>query len=129
MPQILAHMLGTSAGSEGYFKGGLVAATDEVKVALGLDKNLANHEDKAGVAKAMAVLVREKMGATVGIGIEGERGLEPESGMVPGTVFIAIDSDKADLHAVQSYSGRLYQMKRRAAYYALFDLAKLLRAL
>lgn len=125
----LAHMLGTAAGSEGYFKGGLVTATDEVKVALGLDKKLAGSGDRAGVARAMAVLARQKMGAAVGIGIEGESGIEPESGMVPGTVFIAIDSDKADLHAVQSYSGRLYQMKRRAAYYALFDLAKLLRAL
>jgi nicotinamide mononucleotide (NMN) deamidase PncC len=68
------------------------------------------------------------MGATVGIGIEGESGVEPESGMVPGTVFIAIDSEEADLHTVRTYSGRLYQMKRRAAYYALFDLVKLLQA-
>ncbi len=124
----LAHMLGTAEGSEGYFKGGLVAATDEVKVALGLDKSLANSEDRAEVAKAMAVLARQMMGATVGIGIEGESGVEPESGMVPGTVFIAIDSEQADLHKIESYSGRLYQMKRRAAYYALFDLVKLLRA-
>jgi len=124
----LAHMLGTAAGNEGYFKGGLVAATSEVKVALGLDANLADSEDKAEVARAMAVLTRQKMGAAVGIGIEGESGIEPESGMVPGTVFIAIDSDEADLHVVQSYSGRLYQMKRRAAYYALFDLVKLLKA-
>ena len=76
----------------------------------------------------MAVLAREKLDATVGIGIEGESGVEPESGMIPGTVFIAIDSDKAGLHEVQTYSGRLYQMKRRAAYYALFDLMKLLGA-
>ncbi|HEY51769.1 MAG TPA: CinA family nicotinamide mononucleotide deamidase-related protein [Dehalococcoidia bacterium] len=123
----LTHMLGTAADSERYFKGGLVAATSEVKIALGLDPNLANSEDKAEVARAMAVLARQKMGATVGIGIEGESGVEPESGMVPGTVFIAIDSEKADLHTVRSYSGRLYQMKRRAAYYALFDLVKLLK--
>ncbi|MBM4448862.1 MAG: nicotinamide-nucleotide amidohydrolase family protein [Chloroflexi bacterium] len=124
----LAHMLATAADSERYFQGGLIAATDEVKVALGLDKNLVSSGDRSGVARAMAVLARQKMGATVGIGIEGESGVEPESGMVPGTVFIAIDSDEADLHTVQSYSGRLYQMKRRAAYYALFDLVKLLKA-
>lgn len=124
----LAHMLGTATDNERYFKGGLVAATDEVKVALGLNKGLASSEDRADVAKAMAVLARQKMGATVGIGIEGESGVEPESGMVPGTVFIAIDSDEAGLHKTESYSGRLYQMKRRAAYYALFDLVKLLKA-
>ena len=124
----LAHTLGTAAGNERYFKGGLIAASNEVKVVMGLDPKLANGEDKAEVAKAMAVLARQKLDATVGIGIEGESGVEPESGMIPGTVFIAIDSEKADLHTVQSYSGRLYQMKRRAAYYALFDLMKLLGA-
>ena len=102
--------------------------TSEAKMALGLDPKLASGEDKAEVARAMAVLARRKLDATIGIGIEGESGAEPESGMVPGTVYIALDSDKVDLHTVQSYSGRLYQMKRRAAYYALFDLAKLLKA-
>ena len=122
----LTQTLATAADSERYFKGGLVAATSEAKVALGLEPKLAEGEDKAEVARAMAILARRKLDATVGIGIEGESGVEPESGMVPGTVYIAIDSDEVDLHTVQSYSGRLYQMKRRAAYYALFDLVKLL---
>ena len=124
----LIQTMATAADSERYFKGGLVAATSEAKVALGLDPKLAEGEDKAEVARAMAVLARQKLNASVGIGIEGESGVEPESGMVPGTVYIAIDSDEIGLHTVQSYSGRLYQMKRRAAYYALFDLVKLLKA-
>jgi len=41
-------------------------------------------------------------------------------------VFIAIDSEQAGQNVVQSYSGRYYQMRRRAAYNALFDLIKLL---
>ncbi len=123
----LTHTLATATDSERYFKGGFMATTDEVKIALGLDFELVKGEDRAEVARNMAVLARQKLGATVGIGIEGESGVEPESGMVPGTVFIAIDSDKSNIHAVQSYSGRLYQMKRRAAYYALFDLTKLLK--
>ncbi len=124
----LTQTLATEADSERYFKGGLIAATSEAKMALGLDPKLAKGEDKAELARAMAVLARQKLDATVGIGIEGESGVEPESGMVPGTVYIAIDSDEVDVHTVQSYSGRLYQMKRRAAYYALFDLVKLLKA-
>ena len=124
----LTHTLAADVNSAHYFKGGLIAASSGVKVALGLDPKLVKGEDKAEVARAMAVLARQKLEATVGIGIEGEGHSEPESGMMAGTVFIAIDSEKAGLHAVQSYSGRLYQMKRRAAYYALFDLVKLLRA-
>jgi nicotinamide mononucleotide (NMN) deamidase PncC len=85
-------------------------------------------KDCAEIAKAMADLARRKLNASIGIGIEGESQAESESGMVPGTIFIAIDDGQAGPPQVQSYSGRLYQMKRRAAYYALFDLMKLLRS-
>lgn len=124
----LTHTLASALESERYFKGGLIATSDEVKVALGLDPKLVTGEANAEVAKAMAVLARRKLDASIGIGIEGESSAEAVSGMVPGTVFIAIDSEQIKQHQVQSYSGRLYQMRRRAAYYALFDLMKLLRS-
>ena len=123
----LTSLLANAPENQRYFKGGLVAATDEVKVALGVEPQLVTKKDSAEVARAMASLARHKLDASIGIGIEGEAGPESVSGMVPGTVFIAIDSDQARLNRVQEYSGRLYQMKRRAAYYALFDLMKLLR--
>ena len=125
----LTHTLANAPGSERYFKGGLIATSDEVKVALGLEPNLVTGKASAEVATAMAVLARQKLDASIGIGIEGESSPEAVSGMVPGTVFIAIDSEQIKLHQVQSYSGRLYQMRRRAAYYALLDLMKLLRAM
>jgi len=123
----LINLLANSPGSDCFFRGGLIAASDEVKTGLGLDPALVAGKSSEEVAKAMAVLVRQKFGASVGIGIEGEAQPETESGMIPGTVFIATDSDQAGLHSVQSYSGRLYQMRRRAGYYALFDLMKMLR--
>jgi len=124
----LTHTLASTPGSERYFKGGLIATSDEVKVALGLEPKMVTGKANAEVATAMAVLARRKLGASIGIGIEGESSPEAISGMVPGTVFVAIDSEQIKLHQVQSYSGRLYQMRRRAAYYALFDLMKLLRS-
>jgi nicotinamide-nucleotide amidase len=123
----LINLLANTPGSDCFFRGGLIAANDEVKVALGLNPALVSGKSSEEVSKAMAVLVRQKFGASVGIGIEGEAKPETESGMIPGTVFIATDSDEAGLHSVQSYSGRLYQMRRRAGYYALFDLMKMLR--
>ena len=125
----LTHTLASTPGSERYFKGGLIATSDEVKVALGLDPKMVTGKANAEVATAMAILARRKLGASIGIGIEGESSPEAISGMVPGTVFVAIDSEQLKLHQVQSYSGRLYQMRRRAAYYALFDLMKLLRSM
>ena len=125
----LTHTLASTPGSERYFKGGLIATSDEVKVALGLDPKMVTGKANAEVATAMAILARRKLGASIGIGIEGESSPEAVSGMVPGTVLVAIDSEQIKQHQVQSYSGRLYQMRRRAAYYALFDLMKLLRSM
>jgi len=125
----LTHTLASAPESQRYFKGGLIATSDEVKVALGLEPNLVTGEASAEVATAMAILARHQFGASIGIGIEGERAPEAISGMVPGTVFIATDSEQINHHTVRSYSGRLYQMRRRAAYYALFDLMKLLRSM
>lgn len=125
----LTHTLASAPESQRYFKGGLIATSDEVKVALGLESNLVTGEASAEVATAMAILARHQFGASIGVGIEGERAPEAISGMVPGTVFIATDSEQINHHTVRSYSGRLYQMRRRAAYYALFDLMKLLRSM
>ena len=124
----MTHTLASAPESQRYFKGGLIATSSEAKVALGLDSRLVTGGASAEVAAAMAVLARQKLDANIGIGIEGESSPEAVSGMVPGTVFIATDSEQIEQHQVQSYSGRLYQMKRRAAYYALFDLMKLLRS-
>ncbi len=123
----LLNLLAGAPDSVRFFRGGLMAATDEVKVNLGLEPALLAGKSGPEVAEAMAALVRQKFGASIGIGIEGEAQPETESGMIPGTVFIATDSEQAELHSVQSYSGRLYQMRRRAGYYALFDLVKMLR--
>jgi len=120
----LAHTLASAPGSQGYLKGGIVAATDQVKVALGIDAGLVAGGPSAELAAAMAGLARRKLGASIGIGIEGYT--EPVGETLPGTVFIAIDREEAEKPVVQRYSGRLYQMKKRAAYYALFDLMKLL---
>jgi nicotinamide-nucleotide amidase len=125
----LTNILASAPESQRYFKGGLIATTDEAKVSLGLDAGLVSGKASAEVAKAMAALARSKLGADIGIGIEGESAAEAATGMVPGTVYIAIDSEQIKIHQVQSYSGRLYQMRRRAAYYALFDLMKLLKSI
>ncbi len=125
----LTHILSGADESHRYFKGGIIATSDEVKVALGLDAHLLTGSANAEIATAMAVLARRQFDANIGIGIEGEGRAESPGGMLPGTVFIAIDSEQIGQHPVKSYSGRLYQMKRRAAYYALFDLMKLLRAI
>ena len=120
----LTYTLGSAPQSQSYFKGGLITTSDEAKVALGLESRLAVGRTSAEVAAAMASLVRQKLEASIGIGIEGYT--ESVSGVTIGKVFIAIDSEQIKQHTVQSYSGRHYLMKRRAAHQALFDLRKLI---
>ena len=123
----LNHILATAPDSQSYFKGGLITNSNEAKVALGVAPHLVTGGASAEVATAMAVLVRRKLDAVIGISIEGET--QSGDSVVLGTVYIAIDSEQIKQHTVQSYSGRLYYMKRRAAYYALLDLMKLLKSI
>lgn len=125
----LTNLLTNAPDSQNYFKGGIIANTDEVKVALGIEPNLVTGEASAELALAMANMARRKLGASIGIGIAGESCTESTSGMVPGKVFVAVNGEPIRQNKVQSYSGRLYQMKKRAVYYALIDLMKLLRSM
>jgi len=122
----LTYTLASSPQSQSYFKGGLIAASDEAKIALGLDSHLVTGRASAKVATAMASLARRKLDANIGIGIEGYT--ESVGGAEIGKVFIAIDSKQTKQPTVQSYSGRHYLMRRRAAHHALFDLRKLLES-
>ena len=120
----LAYTLASAPQSQSYFRGGLVAASAEAKVALGLEPALVAGGNSAEIAAAMASLARRKLDASIGIGIAGCT--ESIDGVEMERVFIAVDSEQTRQHATQSYAGRLYQMRRRAAYQALFDLKKLL---
>ena len=120
----LTYTLASAPQSQSYFKGGVIATSDKVKVALGIDPRLVADRASAALAAAMASLARRKFDSDIGIGIEGYT--ESPDCVEIGKVFIAIDSEQTKQHTVQSYSGRDYQMRRRAAFHALFDLRKLL---
>ena len=120
----LINSLASAPQSESYFKGGVIANSDEAKVALGLDPRLITGRASAEMAAAIAAWVHRQFNASIGIGIEGYT----EKTGVSDKVFIAIDSEELKQHVVQSYSGRYYQMRRRTPYFTLVDLMKLLRS-
>ena len=122
----LTYTLASAPQSQSYLKGGLIITCDEAKVALGVNPRLIADRASAEVAATMASLVRRRLDASIGMGIEGYT--EPVGGAVMGKVFIAIDSEQEKQHTVHSYPERRYQMRRRAAYYVLFDLMKFLRS-
>jgi len=117
----LIQVLARAPESSRFFKGGFFTASDEAKLALGLVWGAGN---TANIAAAMASLARDKLSASIGIGIEGYAETVNEIPMAK--VFIAIAVPKPGQSVVRNYSGRLTQVVGRIAYQALFELRKVL---
>jgi nicotinamide-nucleotide amidase len=91
---LLASTLTDVPGASIYFKGGFVSYQTELKVEWGVPESVV---DEFGVispecARAMAQAVRERLEATVGIGITGVAGPDEQEGKPVGTVHIGIDA-------------------------------------
>ena len=117
----LIQILARAPESGSFFKGGFYTASDEAKISLGLVWGAGN---TAKIASAMASLVRDKMQAGIGIGIEGY--MEKADDIPTAKVFIAIAGPKSGQSLVLNYPGRLTQLGNRIAYSALFELKKFL---
>jgi nicotinamide-nucleotide amidase len=106
--------------STGFFRGGLIASTDQAKIAFGVKaETISEHGAvSAEVAKAMAEAVKSLLKADIGIGITGI----DEASRPTGTVFVSITNGKGG-QIVSRPRG-----KRRITSTALFELRKLLLA-
>jgi len=131
---LLATTLTDVAGSSRYFKGGLVAYSNEMKVAFGVDPALIEQHGAVSpqVAEAMALAVGSGLRADIGIGITGVAGPDEIEGKRAGTVHIAVlrmkgGVDKRALSPI--YPPRRPDVKRRATIAALIMLRQLLLGL
>ena len=125
---LLANMITDVPGSSAYFKGGLVAYTNEVKISYGVDAALLERQGAISpeVAVAMAEVARLRLGADIGVGITGVAGPTETEGKPIGTAHIAIDDGKEKRLAYGIYPPLRHEVKRRAAHHALFELRKAL---
>jgi nicotinamide-nucleotide amidase len=107
-----------------YFKGGLLAACDEAKMACGVDVATMDEYGKESiqVAKAMAEIARRNLRADVGIGVGGSMNADTNS----GEAFVGLSSNKFEKTFTHRLRGNRSRMKQRAVYAALFDLRKML---
>ena len=124
---LLASTVTDVPGSSGYFKGGIVSYTNQVKMQSGVDPTIIEQYGavSAETAIAMAASVRERLGADIGIGITGVAGPDPLEGKSPGTVFIGLATAKAQ----SVTSGGIYlpnrpDVKQRAVVNALLFLRR-----
>jgi nicotinamide-nucleotide amidase len=90
---LLASTLTDFPDSSNYFIGSLVAYSTELKVQLGVPREIAEHYGVISeqTARAMAHAARERLGADYGLGITGVAGPDRQEDKPAGTVHIAIE--------------------------------------
>ena len=127
---LVASTITDAPDASAFFKGGLIAYSNEALTAYGVDAGLINDHGVAGpeVAQAMAEAGRLRLGADVGIGITGVIGPGELEGKPAGTMYIGMDGGRSKKTVKRNYPGDRFQLKHRAAFAALFELRKMLIA-
>ena len=122
---LLASTLTDVPGSSEYFKGGYVAYQTDLKIALGVDASVI---EEYGVisqecAREMARAARERLEASIGVGITGVAGPDEQEGKPAGTIHVAVDAIWAAPQAASyTYAQGRDAVKRRAVTTALVML-------
>jgi len=110
-------------GSSNYFPGGIVSYANEVKVEqLGVDENIltAHGAVSEQVAAQMSGRVREKFGATFGIGITGIAGPTGGTPQKPiGLVYISLATPDMVFTRRYNFIGGRYSIRERSSSAAL----------
>lgn len=120
---LLSALVTDQPGSSSYFKGGVIAYSDEVKrELLGVPADLiAQHGAvSAEVARAMADGVRERLQADVGVAVTGIAGPDGATESKPlGLTNIWVSTERASLGSRIIFKGDRWQNRRDAAIEAL----------
>lgn len=125
---LLANTITDVPGSSTYFKGGIVAYSNEVKIDNGVDAGLIQQYGAVSpqVAAAMAAAARTKLRADVGVGTTGVVGPDTLEGKPAGTIHIAIDAPGRPSAFLANLPFPRLQAKRLATTAALFHLRTIL---
>jgi len=125
---LLAVTITDAPGASTYFKGGLIAGSDEAQIAYGVDARVISNygASSAEVAQAMAGAARLHLGADIGVGIAGVDEPSEVEGRPVSIIYIGIDDGKNKRAITAHYPGDRAWVKRRAVATALFKLRKIL---
>ena len=120
----LANTITGAAGSQKYYRGGMIAGSDEMKLSWGVPAQLINEYGaiSAEVAEAMAVAVREEFSADFGLSTTGVTGREDSEGRPPGLTYIGIADANGKTSWQQNFGRWMDEVRLRGAIAALFRL-------
>jgi nicotinamide-nucleotide amidase len=120
---LIGHRITSVGGSSEYFLGGVIAYANAVKVReLGVDREVLAAEGAVSepVARAMALGVREKFGADIGVGTTGIAGPTGGTREKPvGLVFIGVAGKHSFEVRSFTFPGSREEVKRAASEAAL----------
>jgi nicotinamide-nucleotide amidase len=90
---LLSSMLTDEHDSSNRFIGGLVTYSTDLKAQMGVPEEILEHYGAVSeaTARAMAHVVRERLGTDVGLGITGVAGPDRQEDKPVGTVYIAVE--------------------------------------
>ena len=124
---LLATSITEAPAAESFFKGGLIAGSDESLIAHGVDVGLISEYGAASkeVVQSMAETVRLCLGADIGIGVAGtdEQGKVKRQDFT--AIYIGLDDGRNKKIIVDYFPWDKAYIKRRMVATALFELKKL----
>jgi len=122
----LANVITNVPGSSKYYAGGLVAYSPSSRATFGLDPQCISQYGtvSAETCEVMATTAREKLGASIGVGLTAVTGPDEIEGQSIGTIFISLDDGQRRQSFAKNYPGNRPQIKQRAVTAALFELMK-----
>jgi nicotinamide-nucleotide amidase len=126
---LLASMVTDVPGSSGYFAGGMVTYTTELKASMGVPRDILDCYGAVSeqTARAMACAARGRLGTDIGIGVTGVAGPDKQEDKPVGTVYIAVEGPEGVVTGMRSgWRGDRSDHKRHAALTALNLLRKYL---
>jgi PncC family amidohydrolase len=119
---LISMMLTSSPGSSAYFLGGAVCYSPRAKIIqTGIDpkiiaeKGLVSEQTAIGLAKG----IRQRLVASLGIGVTGAAGPDPHGGKPVGTVYIALSEKERDIVKEFVFDGSREDIQKKAAHAAL----------
>lgn len=128
---LLGHLITSWSGASAFFKGGVVAYANSVKIdILGVpDEIIESHGAVSNeCAELMAEGVRVRFASDIGVSITGIAGPEGGTEDKPvGTVYIALSQEGGTITEKLSCVGNRGQIKERAALSALSLIQKVLK--
>ena len=119
---LVADAFVTVPGTSAVFRGGVVAYATQLKhELLGVDADLlaAKGAVDPDVALQMAAGVRQRLGSTWGVATTGVAGPEPQDGVPPGVVYVAVDGPGAQRVARHDLDGDRERIREAARERAL----------